>query len=267
MAEKGMFRKSFRGFNKQDVLQYVDEITAAWDEERKALQTTTDEAVAAKEALQQQADEAVAQATAAAGQLQTAEDLLREMQQKLTETGNDLSVAATTIEEMATQLEAAQRRMAQLEQELAATAEERDTAIAALADAKAQLENKNVIVRELDESRQRIARQDEQIDEMQQSLNRYHGILGDAASAQERVEGIVRPYMDRTARQADDALGCLQETVAGLMAQLTKMQNDVDLRRQALRNEKADNDAQLTGALDQWKHTVQDAGGDRHFFR
>ena len=32
MAENGMFRKSFKGFNKQDVLQYIDGITAAWDE-------------------------------------------------------------------------------------------------------------------------------------------------------------------------------------------------------------------------------------------
>jgi chromosome segregation ATPase len=101
MAQNGMFRNAFRGFNKQEVLQFIDEITAAWDEERKALQATADEAVAAQEAMQAQAEEAQAQAAAAAEQLQTAEDLLKELQQKVTSTAEDLAVAATTIEEMA----------------------------------------------------------------------------------------------------------------------------------------------------------------------
>ena len=62
MAQNGMFRGAFKGFNKQDVLQYIDEITAAWDTERKALEETTNEAVAAQETLQATADEAQAQA-------------------------------------------------------------------------------------------------------------------------------------------------------------------------------------------------------------
>ena len=61
MAQNGMFRNAFRGFNKQDVLQYIDEITAAWDEERKALDQTAKDALAAQEALQATADEAQAQ--------------------------------------------------------------------------------------------------------------------------------------------------------------------------------------------------------------
>ena len=73
MAQNGMFRKSFKGFNKQDVLQYIDEITAAWDAERKQLAATADEAVAARDALQIVADEAQAQAAAAMEQQQVAE--------------------------------------------------------------------------------------------------------------------------------------------------------------------------------------------------
>ena len=41
MAQNGMFRNAFRGFNKQDVLQYIDQITAAWDAERKELRELT----------------------------------------------------------------------------------------------------------------------------------------------------------------------------------------------------------------------------------
>ncbi len=267
MAQNGMFRNAFRGFNKQEVLQYIDEITAAWDAERKELQATTDAAVADREAMQAQAEEAQAQAAAAAEQLQTAEDLLKELQQKVTDTANDLSVAATTIEEMAVQLEEAQRRTAQLDQELATTAEERDTAIAALADAKAQLEQKEIISRELDESRQQVARQDAQMEAMQQSIDRYEKVLGDAKSANERVDSIVRPYIDRTNRQADDAMASVQDTISALMAQLATMQDDVDRRRQALRQEKVSNDSRLSAAMSEWMGTVQDAAGDDRFFR
>ena len=80
MAQNGMFRKSFKGFNKQDVLQYIDEITAAWDVERKALEATANEAVAAREALQASTDEALAQAAAAAEQQRVAEAQLAETQ-------------------------------------------------------------------------------------------------------------------------------------------------------------------------------------------
>ena len=268
MAQNGMFRNAFRGFNKQEVLLYIDEITAAWDEERKQLQSTTDAAVAAQDECRAQAEEALAQANATAAQLQMVEEQLDDSQQKLAATATDLSVAATTIEEMATQLEEAQRRMAQLEQELATTAEERDTAIAALADAKEQLEDKNVIVRELDESRRQVALQSEQLTSMQASVDRYESILGDAESAQARVEGIVRPYIDQTNRQADDAMASVQDTLSALLAQLGKMQADMDQRRQALRQDKAVNDSRLTSALDEWMDTVQDASGNnRHFFR
>ena len=65
MAQNGLFRSAMGGFNKQDVLQYIDEITAAWDAERKQLAATADEAVAARDALQIVADEAQAQAAAA----------------------------------------------------------------------------------------------------------------------------------------------------------------------------------------------------------
>ena len=99
-------------------------------------------------------------------------------------------------------------------------------------------------------------------------MDRYEGILGDAESVQERVTGIVRPYIDNTNRQADEAMASVQDTIAALMTQLTQMQADVDQRRQAMRQEKAANDSRLAAALDEWTDTVQDASGDnRQFFR
>ncbi len=267
MAQNGMFRKSFKGFNKQDVLQYIDEITAAWDVERKELEATANEAVAAKEVLQATADEAKAQADAALQQQQIAETQLAEAQQKLYDTTADLTVAATTIEEMATQLEEAQRRLAQLEQELNTTADERDNAIAALADAKEQLTATAGTVQQLEESRRQVGRQSEQIAEMQQTIDRYESVVGNADDLHEKVSGIARPYMEKTAADADAALGNVQATLDNLLAQLDNLQNSLDTSRNALKHATIDSGNRLTDALDDWLASAQGiSGNSRRFF-
>lgn len=267
MAQNGMFRNAFRGFNKQDVLQYIDQITAAWDAERKELEAKVGETVAVAESAQAQAEEAQAQAVAAAEQQQIAETQLAETQQKLYDTTADLTVAANTIEEMAIQLEELQRRLAQLEQELSATTSERDDAIAALADAKAQLAANTVTARQLDESRQQIGRQNEQIATMRQTIDRYENVVGDADHLHQKVEGIVRPYIEQTGRQADETLSGVQATLDALLAQLGDLQNQIDQSRRTLQYQKADSDSRLAGALDEWMSSVQDiSGNSRRFF-
>ncbi len=267
MAQNGMFRNAFRGFNKQDVLQYIDEITAAWDTERKELEETTNEAVAAKEALQVTADEALAQAAAAVEAQQAAEAQCDEAQQKLADTTADLTVAATTIEEMATQLEEAQRRMAQLEQELNTTANERDNAIAALADAKQQLAATAGIEQQLEDSRRQVNRQNEQIATMRQTIDRYERVLGDVEAVHEKVSGIVRPYIEQTAADADEVLSNAQSTLDVLMTRLNDLQNGLDASRTALKRSTADSNARLNDALDDWLASAQDVNGNsRHFF-
>lgn len=268
MAQNGMFRNAFRGFNKQDVLQYIDEITAAWDEERKALEQRANDAEEAQAALQAAADEALAQAAAAAEQQQVAETQLAEAQQQLFDTTADLSVAATTIEEMATQLEEAQRRTAQLEQELAATADERDAAIAALADAKEQAAEAQAFRQQLEESRRLVSSQTEQIASMSRTIQRYESILGDADTAAQKMDGIVRPFIEQASRQANDTLDGVQNALSVILGQLADLQNDIDQRRQNLRHGKADSDARLSDTLNQWLAAAQ--GSDTNgsgFFR
>lgn len=267
MAQNGMFRNAFKGFNKQDVLQYIDEITAAWDQERKELEAAAEEAVAAKEALQAGADEAQAQAAAAVEQQQAAEARLAEAQQKLTDTAADLAVAATTIEEMATQLEEAQRRMAQLEQELNTTADERDTAIAALADAKEQLVSTAGTVQQLEESRRQVSRQNEQIAAMRRTVERYESVLGGADNLHEKVSGIVRPYIQQTANDADETLHDTHNFLTGLICQLSEINDHLSGMRDEIRKNAADSDSRLSDALDDWLASAQNASDDsRHFF-
>ena len=267
MAQDGMFRNAFRGFNKQDVLQYIDEITAAWDTERKALEETANEAVAAKEALQTTTDEALAQAAAAKEAQQAAEAQMTEVQQKLADTTDELAVATGIMDEMTAQLEEAQRRLAQLEQELATTANERDNAIAALADAKEQLASTAGIAQQLEDSRRQATRQSEQIASLRQTIDRYENVLGSADAVHEKVSGIVRPYIEQTAADADEALSNAQATLDILMTRLNDLQNGLDASRTALKQNTADSDALLADALDDWLASAQDANGSsRHFF-
>ena len=266
MAQNGMFRNALSGFNKQDVLQYIDEITAAWDEERKALDQTAKDALAAQEALQATADEAQAQAAAAAEQQQVAEAQLAEVQQKLFDTTADLTVAATTIEEMATQLEEAQRRLAQLEQELAATADERDNAIAALADAKEQLTDAQASRQQLDDSRRQVSAQNEQIASMRQSIQRYENIVGNADTAAQRMDGIVRPFIEQANQQTDETLYSLQNALTAILGQLNELQGDIDRRRQTLQSNKSDSDVRLATALNEWLTAAHGAGNHGNGF-
>ena len=268
MAQNGMFRNAFRGFNKQDVLQYIDEITAAWDEERKALEQQVTDAVAAQEAMQAAADEAQAMAASAVEMQQAAQVQLAETQQQLAATAEDLSVAATTIEEMATQLEEAQRRILQLEQELATTAAERDNAIASLADAKEQVADAQVARQQLDDCRRQLNRQDEQMAQMRQTIQRYEAVLGNADTAAQKIDGVVRPFIDNASHQAANTMDDLQTAVSGIMNQLSDLMHNIEYRRQELQHSKADSDARLSAVLDEWLTAAQGSDGQGSgFFR
>lgn len=268
MAQNGMFRNAFRGFNKQDVLQYIDEITAAWDQERKELEQKAEDAVAAQQAAQAAADEAQALAAAAVELQQTAQVQLAEAQQQLASTAADLSVAATTIEEMATQLEEEQRRMALLEQELTATASERDNAIAALADAKEQLTDAQTTRQQLEECRRQLSRQEQQIAEMGQTIRRYESVLGDADTAAQKVSDVIRPCIRQTADQADEALHDTQNFLTGLICQLSEMNDELSGMRGEIQKSAADSDARLSAVLNDWLSAAQDGDGQGSgFFR
>jgi len=269
MAQNGLFRSAMGGFNKQDVLQYIDEITAAWNDERRTLEQQAEAAIAAQQELTAAADAAQSAAAVAEQKTQVAETQLTEVQQELYNTTADLAESRAAADELTAQLEEALRRVAQLEATVTAITAQRDEAIAAVADARAQLAENENIARELEDSRQQTSRQAEQINAMQQAIGRYEQVLGDADTAHQRVDGIVRPFIDQANRQADETLDSVQGGLAGDLAQLGELQGSVEQRRQALRRCKADSDSRLTAAFGDWLGQTKDAFNpyDRHFFR
>lgn len=275
MAESGLFRSAMRGFNKQDVLQYIDEITGAWDAERHDLEQQKNQAVEAQADLQAQMeqaqadkDQAVAAAAEAAQQAQVSAAQLAEVQQELYDVTADLAECQADKEEIATQLEEAQRLIALLEAQLTAITNERDDAIATVADTKAQLATLGNVEAQLGDYRQQNQRQSDQIDAMQQAITRYEKVLGNAETAHEHIDGIVRPFIEQANKQADETLDSVQAVLAGLLAQLGELQGNVEQRRQALHRCKTDSDSRLSAAFGDWLGMAQDASASSgQFFR
>ncbi len=275
MAESGMFRNAMRGFNKQDVLQYIDEITGGWESERQKLdqqKTQAEEAQAAAQAQMEQAqadkDQAIAAAAEANQQAQVTATQLAEVQQELYDITADLSECRADKDEIAAQLEEANRRIALLEAQLAAVTNERDDAIATVADTKEQLAALGDVEQRLTDCRQQNQRQSDQIDAMQQAIARYEKVLGSAETAHEHIDGIVRPFIEQANKQADETLDSVQAVLAGLLAQLGELQGNVEQRRQALHRCKTDSDSRLSAAFGDWlgqAHDVSASSGQ--FFR
>ena len=69
MEEKGVFRTALGGFNKSDVLGYIDRITADWDEERQRLTQAADK-------LRRQLAQEQAKNRSAVAEMMAAEDRL-----------------------------------------------------------------------------------------------------------------------------------------------------------------------------------------------
>lgn len=243
MAKGGMFRSAMRGFHKQDVLQYIDEITGAWDAERKDLEQQAATALAAEDRLKaaaQQAEEATQQALALAQQAQektqVAEAQLSEVQQQLYDATADLANSRSAAADLEAQLQEALKRVAELEAQLT-------------------------------DAQQANQQQREQIDTLQQSVTRYEKVLGNAETAQQHVDNIVRPFIEQANKQADETMDNVQAVLAGVLAQLGELQGNVDQRRQALHRCKTDSDSRLSAAFGDWLGEAKQATSTDHFFR
>ena len=267
MAQNGIFRNAMGGFNKQDVLQYIDGITGEWGSEREALNNKLNDANNTIKALQEQLAEMAQRAEEAEQRAEEAQQMakfcdtqLAEVQQQLYHATADLTNTQTANRQLQEQLDEAQRHVAQLEDSVNDLTNQRDEAIAAVADAKQQVNSVN-------ELEQKLAQKDEQIEGMQKMLARYEKVLGTAEEAEQRVDGIVRPLINQANKQADDTLDRVQAALAALLAQLGEVQGNVEQRRLALQRCKEDSDSRLTAAFGDLMEEDRRPRSINHFFR
>ena len=280
MAEKGIFRSAMSGFNKKEVLEYIDQITAAWDEERRALTEQAEASAAMAAEARQAAEAAAANAAASDKAVAEAQAQLAEMSEQLAHTAAELdtrTVAVQSMEELLqekeTALQETQAALAVARDEVARLTGERDEAISAVAEARAQLADWEATVARLTEAETLAAR-------LQQENARYKKVLGTAETAQQHVDNIVRPFIEQANRQADETLDAVQAVLAGVLAQLGELQGSVEQRRQALHRCKDDSDSRLSAAFGDWLELARcsaktaelpaeeaSPADDGHFFR
>ena len=246
MEEKGMFRSALGGFNKADVLNYIDALTAAWNEERVALEQ------------QAKADrEAAETATARAAELEAAHEAMTAELDEIRPLAEQTKEATEQLAQMRTELDEALAQNAQFTQQLAQSEEKIQSARAEMMAAEERL-----CTREAE-----LTRRNERLAALEATVARYEAVLGRSDSMKEHVDGIVRPFTEKANRHAEDALDNAYALVANLLAQLGEMQGSIEEQKSALRQAKADNDAKLSATLGSWFSKIKDlAGGSGHFF-
>ncbi len=251
MEEKGIFRSALGGFNKSDVLNYIDGMTGAWNEERELLeeQARTNR-------------ETAAQATAKAEELQAALDAAR--------------AELDAVKPLAAHVESLTAQLAQLRDELstALTEKNRLTAELAQCEDKSQSARTEMMAAEdrLQTREAELANRNERIAALEVLVTRYEAVLGQSNGMQQHVDGIMRPFMDTAARRAENTLEDTYAIIASLLAQLGELQDSIEKQKQVLRDEKTENEAALTRVLNSWFDKAKEfadtaAGRATHFFR
>ena len=235
MGKDGIFRSAIGGFNKKDVLGYIDQITGEWDAERQELTQT---AAKAQEEAAMQASVAEAQAATVAA-MQTQLEQLQETLAEVTATAQAVPALREQVDLLGAENEQIRRQLRDAEQ--------------------AHSERAATLQREIQTQNGQLAE--------------YRALLGESRSATAHVQHVVRPMIEDTSRRAAETLDAVQATISTLLTQLGDLQRDVAARQQMQRDAAAGDAARLAESVDRWLDRAnrlapdRPVGGDTHFFR
>lgn len=251
MEEKGMFRSAIGGFNKADVLNYIDEITGNWNEERVQLeqQVVKDR-------------ETAHAATAKAEELQAAHDAMTAELEDIRPLAEQAKELAEQVAQMRAELDEALAQNSQLTHKLAQCEEKSQSARAEMMAAEDRLATRE----------QELTQRNERLASLEAVVTRYEAVLGRCDGMKEHIDGIVRPFTENANRRAEETLNNTYALVSALLAQLGELQEGIDNQKRALRQEKIESDQKLNGVLNNWFNKAKELAGtaaDRatHFFR
>ncbi len=251
MEEKGMFRSAIGGFNKADVLNYIDEITGRWHEERVQLE---EQSVADREAAEA--------ATAKAEELQTAHDAMAAELEEIRPLAEQTKELAEQVAQMRAELDEALAQNSQLTHKLAQCEEKSQSARAEMMAAEDRLATRE----------QELSQRNERLASLEAVVTRYEAVLGRSDGMKEHLDGLIRPFTESASRRAEETLDNTYALVSALLAQLGELQEGIDHQKRTLRQEKIESDAKLNGVLNNWFNKAKELAGtaaDRatHFFR
>ena len=238
MDDKGIFRSAFSGFNKSDVLNYIDQITAHWESERQSFDARIRESEEQQAAMAENLRNAFARA-------QEADAACTKVQTELEEALAQLTALSTLKEQFSAETEARQKAEAEL-------AETRQKAEAELTEANQRIaelaEQKDVATREMMAAEDRLSAVQEEsaslaktVREQAGQLEAYQQRLTRGETVQRQVDSLVRPYMDTASRQTELTLDSVRSSIAALREQLTTLETSISQQQAALRRANADN--------------------------
>ncbi len=258
MEEKGMFRSAIGGFNKADVLNYIDELTGSWNEERVQLEQ---QVIADRE--RAEAAAAKAEELRAAHEAMTCElEALEEELEQVRPLAAQVQALEEQLAQMREELSEALAQNSQLTQKLARSEEKSQSARAEMMAAEDRLSTRE----------QELTQRNERLASLEAVVARYEAVLGRSDGMKEHLDNIIRPFTESANRRAEETLDNTYALVAALLAQLGELQEGIDRQKRALRQEKAEGDVKLSNVLNNWFNKAKELAETTvdhatHFFR
>lgn len=228
MTEDGAFRTSFSGFNKADVLAYIDALQSRHSEELQ---------------------EAVRQAEQIKSALSAQEKFIEELRQEnetlreKAEVNHRLEADCRRLSEEAEifQMEKAElnARLAELQQRLTSDderqtlrlREERDVLSEQVAQLESQRTELHAVAEQRDEELRRLT---EQRDALAESNRRYDALVGDVGSFIMELHSMGQRFLETAYKRSDACLSAVEGSVSSLSEQLADARSRVDGARQEL---------------------------------
>ena len=256
MAQSGIFHTTMRGFNKQEVLQYIEELNARVTAEQQAL--TEELAKSQQEAAElrtQLADtqRVLSESEANAAELQRLVDEYRRTTQELSgcaEQVNELNReklalnaqrvrAEQTVQEQALQIEVLRNTVAQWHNELEAVKKENEAM-------KVRLKEQSVV----EEQRLRYARIEENYLRMQEENRRYRALIGSVGTFVAEVRQMNQGILDTSCGKELEAIETVEERLALLTVQMEGSRQELNALKETLSERKSAADARLCEMMD-----------------
>lgn len=248
MAENGFFRVGLRGFKKEDVLQYIDEM------QRAGMQRMTE-----SEQLRQQAEqnaamqaERCAQATAQLHSLETEKsalaDELSDAQKKMSAAQEQTARVTALAKNYKGEILQLRERISQLEQEISVrqvpdadkSEREIENLRAALSDAQkqsAQLERDLKIARAQD-MRHECETLRGRVEELERENARYTALVGNVGQLMMELRGLAKTLLETSSKQskncilrAEAATEALENAAVALRAALQQANAELDAQQ------------------------------------
>lgn len=226
MAQSGIFRTSMRGFNKQEVLQYIEEMNNRSASQETA--ATTQIAALQQEVTQlREVYESTRQALAASEENATQlQNLVNDYRRTVKDLG-DSAAKADALNRERVELHA---QKVQAEQSVAALKVKTETQEAQIAALSAELETQRVSAQQLEV----YARQQDAARQALAENRRYRALIGHVGTFVADVRQMNQSILDSTCREGVELTEAIEAQLTILEAQLADSRQELAQLRQGL---------------------------------